>query len=115
MNLQLIQQQLDLLYSTNYMCPWQKRYISKARNTEEAHGLNPGLGYTGRLKEAELPTCFACSTASDLSWVLFSSLQIRGKMTKPRNPMMKGSPQGYHCISVNMIVSVESTHKAIYI
>lgn len=78
-------------------------------------GSGLDLGYKLSLKKAELPTCFACSATSDLSWFLFSSLQIRGEMTKPRNPMMKDSPQGDHCISVNMIVSVESACKAVYI
>lgn len=88
--------------------------MSRAGSTEEAHRLDPGFGYTASLKKVELPKCFACSATSDLSWFLYSSLQMRGEMTKPRNPMMKDSPQGYHCISVNLIASVESTHKAVY-
>lgn len=88
--------------------------MSGAGSTEETHRLDAGSGYTASLKKAGLPTCFACSATSGLSWFLYSSLQMRGEMTKPRNPMMKDSPQGYYCISVNMIASVESTHKAVY-
>lgn len=75
-----------------------------------------GLELDARLVKAKLSSCSADDLFlnCDLSQFLFLSLQIRGQMTRPRNPMMKDSPQRYHFISVNMMLSVESTSKAVY-